>query len=42
MLAVIQGREHDRVPFVQYDNLAAPNEEIWSLVVGTVGFTDGP
>ena len=32
MLAVIQGRAHDRVPFVQYSGLAAPNEEIWSLI----------
>lgn len=32
MLALIQGREHDRVPFVQYDGIAAPNEEVWSLV----------
>ena len=32
MLAVVQGREQDRVPFVQYSNLAAPNEEIWSVI----------
>jgi hypothetical protein len=43
MLAVIQGQEHDRVPFAQYNirtdrdpavviGLAAPNEEIWSVV----------
>ncbi len=32
MLAVIQGREHDRVPFVQYDGLAGPTEEIWSVI----------
>jgi hypothetical protein len=43
MLAVIQGREHDRVPFAQYNirsdpdpsvilGLAAPNDEIWSVV----------
>jgi hypothetical protein len=32
LLAVLQGREHDRVPFAQYDGCAAPNEEIWSLV----------
>ena len=43
MLAVIQGREHDRVPFAQYNirtdpdpsvvvGLAAPNDEIWSLI----------
>jgi len=32
MLALIKRREHDRVPFVQYSNAAAPNEEIWSLI----------
>jgi hypothetical protein len=43
MLAVIQEREHDRVPFAQYNNrtdwdpkvvvgIAAPNDEIWSVV----------
>jgi hypothetical protein len=43
MLAVIQGREHDRVPFAQYNirtdpdpsvvvGLAAPNDEIWSVL----------
>jgi len=32
MLAVLQGREHDRVPFAQHDNTAAPNEEIWSAL----------
>lgn len=32
MLAVVQEREHDRVPFVQYDGLAAPNEDVWALV----------
>ena len=32
MLAVIKGDPVDRVPFVQYDGLAAPNEEIWDLV----------
>ena len=32
MLALIQGREHDRVPFVQYRNLAAPDEEVWAVV----------
>lgn len=31
LLAVIQGKEHDRVPFAQYDGIA-PNEEAWSLV----------
>ncbi len=32
ILAVIQGRETDRVPFVQYSGLAGPDEEIWSVV----------
>ena len=32
MLAIIQGREHDRVPFVQYGGLAAPNDEVWSVI----------
>jgi len=32
MLAVIRGGKPDRVPFVQYDNVVAPNEEVWSLV----------
>ncbi len=32
ILAVLRGRELDRVPFVQYDGLAAPNAEIWSVV----------
>ncbi len=32
ILAVIRREEHDRVPFVQYDGLAAPNEEIWQLL----------
>ena len=32
ILAVIRREEHDRVPFVQYDNLAAPNEEIWRQI----------
>jgi hypothetical protein len=32
ILAVVHGRELDRVPFVQYDGLAAPNEEVWSVV----------
>jgi hypothetical protein len=30
ILAVILGRELDRVPFVQYHNLGAPDEEVWS------------
>ncbi|MDI6829347.1 MAG: uroporphyrinogen decarboxylase family protein, partial [Armatimonadota bacterium] len=32
MLAVVQGRMPDRVPFVQYDGIAAPNEEVWECV----------
>ena len=32
ILAVIQRKEHDRIPFVQYDGLAAPNEEIWQVL----------
>ncbi len=32
MLAVIHGRPSDRVPFVQYDNVAAPNEEVFALL----------
>lgn len=32
MLAVCKGRAHDRVPFCQYEDLAAPNEAIWELV----------
>jgi len=32
MLAVVQGRPHDRVPFVQYSGIAAPNEQVWAHV----------
>jgi hypothetical protein len=32
ILAVIEGRPQDRVPFVQYSDLAAPNEEVWAHV----------
>jgi hypothetical protein len=32
MLAVLQGGELDRVPFLQYSGLAAPDEEIWKLI----------
>jgi hypothetical protein len=32
MLAVIRKEEHDGVPFVQYDGLAGPNEEIWDAI----------
>jgi hypothetical protein len=38
MLAFVRGEPHDRVPFVQYNNIAAPNREVWSLVGrGNVG-----
>ena len=30
ILAVIEGAELDRVPFVQYSGIAAPNEEVWA------------
>jgi len=32
MLAIIEGRTPDRVPFVQYDGCAAPNGQIWSAI----------
>ena len=33
MLAVVQGRAHDRVPFVQYSGIAGTsNEEVWSII----------
>ncbi len=32
MLAVVQGREHDRVPFVQYSDNSAPDDEIWAEI----------
>jgi len=33
MLALVQGQEHDHVPFVQYNGIAgSPNEEVWSLI----------
>ncbi len=32
MLALVRGEPVDRVPFVQYDHLAARNEEIWALI----------
>lgn len=32
MLAVIYGERSDRIPFVQYDNLAGNNEEIWDII----------
>lgn len=31
MLAVLRGGDHDAVPFVQYDGIAAPNSEVWNL-----------
>jgi uroporphyrinogen-III decarboxylase len=32
MLAVVQGREVDRIPFVQYSDIAAPNDVIWDVI----------
>jgi hypothetical protein len=32
MLALVHGRKHDRVPFVQYSGIGAPNEEIWTQI----------
>ena len=32
MLAVIRGEPHDRAPFVQYDNMVAPNEVVWEAI----------
>lgn len=33
MLALIQGKEHDRVPFVEYSGIAGvSNEEVWSVI----------
>lgn len=32
MMAVLQGRAHDRVPFVQYEDVGAPDEEIWAAI----------
>ena len=33
MLALVEGREHDRVPFVEYSGIAgASNEEVWSVI----------
>lgn len=38
MLAVIQGRDLDRVPFVQYDSVGAPNDVVWTRIDrGTMG-----
>ena len=32
MLAVLEGRAVDRVPFVQYSGIAAPNGEVWAAL----------
>jgi hypothetical protein len=32
ILAVIQGTDLDRVPFVQYSGIAAPNDEVWAQI----------
>lgn len=32
MLSVIREEGCDKIPFVQYDGLAGPNEEIWALI----------
>lgn len=32
MLAFVQGRELDRVPFVQYSGIGAPDDDVWSVV----------
>jgi uroporphyrinogen decarboxylase-like protein len=32
MLAVIRGEQPDRVPFVQYENLAAPDQAVWDVI----------
>ncbi|HUU58090.1 MAG TPA: hypothetical protein VMZ50_00990, partial [Phycisphaerae bacterium] len=32
MLAVVQGRAHDRVPFVQYSGIGGPNDEVWAAI----------
>lgn len=32
MLALVQRREHDKVPFVQYSGIGAPNAEVWSVI----------
>jgi hypothetical protein len=38
MLAVLEGRPADRVPFVQYSGIAAPNEQVWAhLGRGRIG-----
>jgi len=32
MMLVIRGEKPDRVPFVQYSNIAGPNEDIWKQI----------
>ena len=32
MLALVEGRPHDRVPFVQYTSLGALNDEVWAVI----------
>jgi hypothetical protein len=32
LLSVLQGRQADRVPFIQYDGIMAPNDEVWALL----------
>jgi len=32
MLAVVEGRDHDRAPFVQYTGIVSSNEEAWAMV----------
>ncbi|MFC1719206.1 hypothetical protein ACFL6S_36485, partial [Candidatus Poribacteria bacterium] len=32
MLAVVENRNDDRVPFVQYSGIGAPDEEVWSVI----------
>lgn len=32
MLAFVRGREQDRVPFVQYTGMVAPNQEVWDAI----------
>ena len=32
MIAFVRGEPHDRVPFIQYDNIAAPNAEVWPVI----------
>ena len=33
MLALVQGRDHDRVPFVEYSGISgSSNDEVWSVI----------